>query len=307
MKNKAIIYLIAVCILLVSLSASLVACNPAKIEKVVGTYQLVLDTRTKYEQETVDNIEAYGREAYLVVTGDDYGYYVYKDDDTPAFARKVKLEYSENDKNEITSVSFILGEGERSNSFFVDSNKETMLISRWRAATKLTDAYDIEYKKISKATDLSVVQKLYNDMPVFDYDLYQFNGMFYTEIDNGLQKNFSEYIYKYYLVDSATCKATLYYALKQDKTPVVQIDLAVSFERNDDTARPVTMTIGNDKYDLASGTPTRPVSVSVDGTIVDVNETMTPFYPDSIITDYNEYFNELISAYEESLKDESQE
>lgn len=107
------------------------------------------------------------------------------------------------------------------------------LIFRWSSASKLIDAYDIQYDKADKATDLSYVKKVYDDLPIFGYDLYDYNALFYAEITNGLQENYSKYIYKYYNIDSSKCKATLYYALRSDEKPVVVTDLNVTFEREE--------------------------------------------------------------------------
>lgn len=301
MKKKALL-LVVIFIFAIAFSSILVACNPEKMEKIVGTYKLVTDTRTKYEQDTVDNIAAYGREAYIVLTGEEYGYYVYKDNATSVFARKVKLEYTLNDKKEVSLVSFILGKGENRRSFNVDSKKNCKLISRWLSASKLIDAYDIQYNKVSDKTDLSTVREVYGDLPVFDYDLYQYNSMYYAEITNGLQKNFSKYIYKYYSVDTAKCTATLYYALRENKTPVVETNVAVSFIRNQETNSPVKMIIGDVEYDLTSGTPTRPVQVTVSGEVADVNEELYWFDTAEVASeDYDAYFQGLIAEYENSL------
>ena len=291
---------IALALTFVLLAAmSLVSCIPGKMEDIVGTYRLETDTVTKYEQETVDNIETYGRESYLVVTGKEMGYYVYKDKDTLAFAREVKFEYTVNDEGKVTSVGYVPGVGDRGRSFNVDVKKEVRLISRWPSASKLIDAFDITYKKISSATDLSAVREACGDLPVFGYDLYDYNSTFYAEIANGLDKHFSPYIYKYIAVDAAACKATLYYALKADKVPVVKTGIDVSFARNPENGKPVGMTIGTDEYDLTPGVPRREISLDVNGTTVDTYEELGWFNaPEVAPEDYDEYFRSLIEAYE---------
>ena len=153
MKKKALL-LVGILIIALTFSTVLVACNPDKMENIVGTYKLVVDTRTQYEQETVDNIATYGREAYIVLTGEDYGYYIYKDNDTPLSARKVKLEYTLNDENQVTLISYILGEGVNGKTFNVDSRDRIALISRWPSASKLIDAYDVRFNKVSDKTEL---------------------------------------------------------------------------------------------------------------------------------------------------------
>ena len=157
MKKKALL-LVGILIIALTFSTVLVACNPDKMENIVGTYKLVVDTRTQYEQETVDNIATYGREAYIVLTGEDYGYYIYKDNDTPLCARKVKLKYTLNDENQVTLISYILGEGVNSKTFNVDSRDRIALISRWPSASKIIDAYDVRFNKVSDKTDLSTVK-----------------------------------------------------------------------------------------------------------------------------------------------------
>ena len=302
MKRKVL--LLALLVLVTSVIASvLVACNPAEMEKIVGTYKLVTDKTTEYQQDTVDNIEKYGKEAYIVLTGSDYGYYVYKDNDTTAFVRKVKLEYTVNDENKVTSITYVLGEGQKPNVLNVNAQKKVSLVYRWTAATKLTDARDIQYDKISGATDLSSVKNALGEIPVFDYDVYQYHSMYKAELTNGLQKNYSDYIYKYYDVNAASCTATLYYALKSDATAVVVPNLTVSFGKDAETNKPISMTIGEDTFTFEIGTPHREVKVNIDGQEFDEYEELSWFSLDQ--TEYDDctsYFNSLIEEYVQSLQ-----
>jgi len=303
MKRKVL--LAALLVLVTAIIASvLVACNPAEIDKIVGTYKLVTDKTTEYQQDTVDNIEKYGKEAYFVLTGDDYGYYVYKDKDMTAFARKVKLDYTVNDENKVTSITYVLGEGQKSNTLNVNAqNDKVSLVYRWTAANKLTDARDIQYDKISDKTDLSSVKDALGEIPTFDYDVYQYHSMFCAELTNGLQKNFSDYIYKYYDVNAASYTATLYYALKSDETPVVVSNLAVTFGKNAETNKPISMTIGEDTFTFENGTPRREVKVNIDGQDFDEYEELAWFSLDQTgYTDYTAYFNSLIAEYKQSLQ-----
>lgn len=301
---KKVILSILILVFGLSLFTSFTACTPDKMEKIVGTYKLVTDTRTKYQQETVDNIEKYGREAYIVLTGGERGYYVYKDNETPAFAREVKLEYYKNDKGQVSTVCYMLKTGEKSKTFNVDSKKDVSLVSRWYSANKLMDAYDLTYKKISDATDLTAVKKNCGDLPVFGYGLYEYNSTFYAEIESQYQKNFNKYIYKYFAIDSSKCTATMYYALKSDKTAVVKTDLTVTFSKNPETDMPIKMTIDGVEYDLKTyGVPHREIIIDVSGTEVETYEELAWFnYPEVAPEDYEEYFNGLIEEYEQSLQ-----
>ncbi len=302
MKRK--ILLVALLVLATAIIASvLVACNPAEMEKIVGTYKLVTDKTTEYQQDTVDNIEKYGKEAYIVLTGNDYGYYVYKDNDMAAFARKVKLEYAVNDENKVTSITYVLGEGQKPNVLNVNAQKKVSLVYRWTAATKLTDARDIQYDRISDKTDLTSVKDALGEIPVFDYDVYQYHSMFCAELTNGLQKNYSDYIYKYYDVNTASCTATLYYSLKSNETPVVVQNLAVTFGKNAETNKPTSMTIGEDTFTFEIGTPHREVKVNVDGEVFDEYEELSWFSLDQTeYADCTAYFNSLIAEYKQSLQ-----
>lgn len=300
MKNKVKIF-ITLFVLLLTFSTPFIACKAGKKENVIGTYKLVTDTRTAYQEETVNNIEKYGREAYLVLTDGDYGYYVYKDNYTSIFARKVKLEYTYNDEGKISLVSFQTEEGKTSKTFNVDSRDRVALISRWPSATKHIDAYDIQYNKVDKATDLSYIKKLYADLPVFDYGVYEYNGLYYAQLTNGLQKNFSEYIYKYYLFDTAQCKATLFYALKSDETPITVNNLPIVFTKNQETNKPIGVTINNVEYSLEYGFPSRQVKVNVNGEEVEVSEELYKNYSELSPDEYESYFTGLIEEYKNSL------
>lgn len=298
MRKVLITLLIASFVL--SISIGLVACTPAKMGDILGTYKLVTDTSTAYQQETVDNIETYGRTAYLVVTGKDMGYYLYKDNDTEAYVREVKLEYSKNDENEVTSVTFITGEGEKQKSLHVDVKSKTMLVSRWNSATKLINAYNIEYERISEKTDLSTIKKDFGDVPVYGYNLFGYNGLYKAELYNSLNKNFSDYIYKYISIDSATCKATVYFALKSDKTAQVTRDLDVTFVCGEDSYIPHTIKIDTDEYIYYNGTPRKSVKVVVSGEEIDAYETLSYADPNEI---NEENLKRLIDEYEKSIQE----
>ena len=235
--------------------------------------------------------------AYIVLTGESYGYYVYKDNDTPVFARKAKFDYSKNDEGQVVSTTYILGEGQKSHVLSIHAQKTVSLVYRWTAATKLTDACELQYDRVSSAIDLSSVKNVFNELPVFDYDVYQYNSMFCAELTGGLQKNYSEYIYKY------SCTATLYYALKTDQTPRAIPELAVSFDRNSETDKPTSMTIGDNTFTFEIGTPHREVKVNIDGEEFDRYEELSWFsLSQTEYADYESYFRSLIDAYKESLK-----
>lgn len=190
----------------------------------------------------------------------------------------------------------------------MDSKNEISLISRWPSANKLIDAYETQYKKVSDKTDLSHVKTVYGDIRVFDFNVLQYDSLFCEELGNGLQKNYSLYVYDYYDVDAAAKTATRYYALKSDKKPVVVENLKVGFVRNEENDKPIKMIIGENEYSLENGTPQRQVVVDVDG--VQADETLSLSWMNYLLlkkSDYETYFNGLISEYEKSLVPETEE
>lgn len=71
-----------------------------KMEDAKGTYLLtnyvIIDADT---EENLDQLELKGMQVYLVVTGADKGYYVYKDNDTAAYYREVFMSYEYNEED----------------------------------------------------------------------------------------------------------------------------------------------------------------------------------------------------------------
>lgn len=304
-KIKSIVLVIA---LLAALASVFVGCIPAKLEKIVGTYKLITDTNQKYEQETVDRIETYGIESYLVITGNDYGYYVYKDNYSSVTCKEVSLSYAKNDDDEITSVTYSTGVSTDQHSFNVNAqNDGTFLVASWPSASKLIDAFEKKYKKVSDATDLSYVKTLYPDMPVYPYATYIYDGMYYAEIATP-NTNFADYIYKFYDVDVPGGSATCYYALKSDKTPITERNLPLTFIRNESTSKPETMKIGEISFALENESPVRELTIPIQDVNADVKEYLYQFYDPDINPDdgYEAYFLGLIEEYEKSLQEKAE-
>lgn len=298
---KKILSSISAIVLLLLSATSLTACNsPAKMEKIVGTYELVTDTITKYEQESIDRIETYQKEAYLVLTGEESGFYAYKDKDTSPYAIEIKIEYFKNDNDQVSSIRYVTGSGEKPNSLNVDAKDDVALVSRWPSANKLMDAYEIKYKKISDSVNLSEVKNAFGNLPVFAYGLFAYNCLYSAEIGNQLG-NYSEYIYKFIDLDSANQKATIYYALKSDRMPVVKTDVNVVFVKDTEKESVIRIKIGEDEYELSTGLPRKNITLYVDGTLCETYEELCFRYDLVGSVDYEAYFREIIAEYEKSL------
>lgn len=296
--------------LLVSFAAVFAGCTPAKMSKVVGTYELIIDTNQRYEEETVDRIAEYGVKSYLVLTDGDYGYYIYEDKYTSVTCKTVKLSYNKNDDDKITSVTYTADIYRKTSSYNVDARDGTVyLVARWPSASKLIDAYERQYKKVSKATDLSYVKTVYKGLRAFPYATSEYNRLFYAEIAKPYA-NYSDYIYKFYDLDVINGKATLYYALKSDLTPITEENLTLTFVRNEQTSVPEKIKISGVEFEINDLTFTRDVTVPLEeGITHDGQENMYAFYDENVKSpeDYDAYFLGLIEEYRSSSRSETEQ
>ncbi len=288
----------------IAISSVLFGCTPEKLENVVGTYKLTVDTVTVYEKDKVDKIADSEIEAYLVVTGEEKGYYVFKSKYEPLNCKEINLTYVKN-TNVIISIRYNTKVGEKPTTLNVDSKEKVTLGSHWYQANKIQDAYEIEYEKVSGATDLSYVKELYPELPVFSYGTYDYDGHFYARILKP-NANFADYIYHHYDIDAANGTATEYYALKADKTPVKNENLKVTFEKSGEFGKLQKIIIGDTEYSLENKSIEREITVDIQGVEADVREVLyksSMFSSDSeglIYENYEELFHTMIEEYERS-------
>ena len=132
-----------------------------KLSKVKGTYQLTSYTRTNGKTNAViDYLSRDGYQAFLVVTGENEGYYVSRDNETEASYRKVSLTYtySTEDSSKLEYVTYRFA-GSDEQKLGVSYN--TLNFSR--PAIKLSetiysDGLSMTWTRADKAVDLSYVQ-----------------------------------------------------------------------------------------------------------------------------------------------------
>ncbi len=253
MKRFSIV--IAVLMVAVLCLAGLTACypsKPAKLDKVVGTYELIDFTRTyssvnaetgESESQVTDYIADKGVKAYLVVRADGTGYYVYQDNDTPLSARIVKITYSYDEEDPTLVESIVYDNGTASTGDGYPGKGREPLGVYFKGRTKvlsyslpalsgkiLKRAYSqsVKYSRVDNATDLSYVQKqLGKTLAVADYEVAGLSGVFYYQ-----SPYTPEYPYVYYMIDlrAADKKADVYYMFKEDEVPQERRDLTVSFD-----------------------------------------------------------------------------
>ena len=157
------------------MSFTLVSCyvsRPAAMSKLKGTYALTKYTYKEKDAEgdPIDKIKAEGIVAYLVVTGEDYGYYVYKDDASDIIVQKVKVTYVYDDE-EPTLVKEITYDNGLSiaTTPYPGSGKEVLGLNFKLFSKTLNNTYNavfsrnfsqsVSYKKVSSKTDLSYASK----------------------------------------------------------------------------------------------------------------------------------------------------
>ena len=219
-----------------------------KMKDVKGTYKLTRFVRTpKYDKGqtpiTTDYIVDKGYEVYLVVTGTGTGYYVHKDNDTVAYSREIPMSYEYNAEDSskveyVTSSASLFGEDTRygvtknglNRSLSALSIPETIFNKAYTSKS-----FGINWKKVSKATDLSYAKSQLGALVEYDQTGYDKRGIYEMTTYDAEGVSIVEDPYQYYFVVIDTAKGTttvkVYYALKSDLTPV---EKTVSFAANSD-------------------------------------------------------------------------
>lgn len=168
---KKIIPIILIVVLVIAMAAVLVACNPTTMDKVKGTYKLRVNT---VGEQATDLIIKNEIEAYLVVTGGESGYFVYKDSSTPLTVKEVKLTYKLNTDNaeKVEKVTIEDTQGwinDRigcSNNFFVDKDSNNVRLTyQQKKFGKLIDEKTTTYYKVDESTSLSYVKSKLGELP----------------------------------------------------------------------------------------------------------------------------------------------
>lgn len=282
MKKKIIGILVAVCLLatLLALTACYVS-RPDTIENVAGTYKLAEFTRTpKAETEEEQNnpdarkediIKQKGIEAYLIVKADGRGYYIYKDNDKPLYAREVKItfDYDEDNKEQVKEIHYtwdtsITGDGYPGRgkeplgvNFSKSSKQLTYYLPSWDGLLiKREYSQQVRYERISSKTDPTP----YYSGKIPAYELANMDGIHvYNE---GYYNDNAPYYY--YLIDLnvVTMKANVCYLAKNAdaQTVLSNVDVAYLTQSEEEAAAEghspnLILMIGTEKYEAYLGAP----------------------------------------------------
>ena len=170
------IILVAMCFTLTSCYVS----HPTAMKKLVGTYELTKFTRkakdADSEADPDDLIKEKGIVAYLVITGEEYGYYAYKDNETPLTVKQVKInyEYDDEDITKVRSITYIDGVFTNGTKY-PGAGSELLGVNfrlfkrelnySFQAVLGNKFAQSVLYKKANKATDLKFVEKKLGSLP----------------------------------------------------------------------------------------------------------------------------------------------
>ena len=286
-KILSTIVLVAVAALLV---IGLCACQPAKIEQVEGTYELVTFSRsypdkmpeveegqTPPEQTYTkhDYIKEASIKAYLVVKKDGTGYAVYSDSQTELFVRAIKITFNKDSDHpdKINTIVYTDGTNKQSNhtavsrgiddipgtgaeNLYVNAGKEMQL----KRSDPMYDgllihrnyAQDVVYKKIGGETDLSLVnKKLSKNLASPVYELQGLDRE--IAVIGGYYDDTFPYVYFGMRIDPAAQTATLYYAEKTDGIEVVRQGQPVTYRVDETTSRFILTVNGREYYSYVAG------------------------------------------------------
>lgn len=224
-KNIALI--LAAVLIASMLCLMLVACNPAKLNKITGTYQLTMYSRqAKSGSDNENLIEKWGITAYLVVRDDGTGYFVYESNDVDLTAIAVSLEYTY-DTDDVQKVRSIkVTDAKKFSDTYLGwynnlkvnykGRKESYLTCSKIALGSLSPSSgSTTYTRVDKATDLSYVQKqLGKDItPLSNDNLARLHGLFQMTYGIGEE---DVYAYRFASVNVVDNTVTIYSALKED-------------------------------------------------------------------------------------------
>lgn len=245
MKKTFVVSILIFCVLCI---VALTGCTAEKTDKVVGTY--VLSTKTTQavdEQTATDYIAINEITEYLVLTGKEKGYRVYKDKNTTLYCTEVKIEYSENDKKKLNSVLIYpdVSDEDDSDLLYVDSKSGGIKLVYVRQGINssihsLRYTYTTEYTKISSDVSLKAVEKeLGTSLNVVPYELTACHGLCSFDVFEE-----DKYIYAFAYFDLFGKTAKIYYAEKSDSVQRT-LDLALSYDLS-----AKTLTVGEYQFDF---------------------------------------------------------
>ena len=251
---KKIALVILTIILTVFSIGMLAACNPETVEKIKGTYKMSVNTTGN---EDYDLISANDIEAYIIVTGSESGYFVYKDVSTPLTVKEVELVYWKNNNDKVTQVEIKDNQGwvkskiGSFNKLFVNKTSDGMELKyEQKKVGDIISRKNTVYNRVSESTTLSYVKGVFGEsIPsvVKNDDASLIHGVWNVDENDG------KYVYRYMDFNVLTNKATDYYVEAGSKTiSKATYDFTVGdFVANEETGEKIAKVIvTTDKEDV---------------------------------------------------------
>ena len=249
MKKRCFIFILTA-IFAITMFATLVACENADKNDIKGTYELT--TWDYYYEDNVatDIMERDEIKAYVVITGQDKGYYVYQSKSTPLYCRQVKVElgYSSSDPEKVIMVRLKDGMG-WSMSFTTSKTSKDVKLKDHKIKFLDQKKSLKEFTRISKATDLSTVNKEVGaTLTYVDYEHAPFDCWYEYVYETSKPEHYEDverYVYYFVKTDVTTNKATTYYCLKSDLVQrTTTLDTSLDLAQN-------TFTVGEDTFSIS--------------------------------------------------------
>ncbi|MCI5819933.1 MAG: hypothetical protein MRZ86_05055 [Acidaminococcus sp.] len=223
---KKIIPVILIVVLIIAMAAVLAACNPTTMDKVKGTYKLKVNT---VGEQATDLIVKNKIEAYLVVTGGESGYFVYKDSSTPLTVKEVKLTYKLNTDNaeKVEKVTIEDTQGwinDRigcSNVFFVDKDSTGVRLTyQQKKFGKLIDEKTTTYLKVNDSTNFSYVKSKLGELPatIKNNDASRLHGVWEAVEEGSTTSKFFDF--------NAATNVVTEYSLKNGSQDIIKTEHA---------------------------------------------------------------------------------
>ena len=249
MKKRCLIFILTAIFAIISLT-TLVACENADKNDINGTYELTKWTIDYEDNVPTDIMERDEVEAYVVITGQDKGFYVYQSKSTPLYCKQVKveLEYSSTDPEKVIVVRLKDGMGWSMSFTTSKTSKDVMLKDK---NLKIFDqkASLKEFTRISKATDLSAVNaKVGQTLTYVDFEYAPFDCWYEYVYETSKPEHYADverYVYYFVKTDVKTNKAKAYYCLKSDLVQrTTTLDTSLDLAQN-------TFTVGADTFSIS--------------------------------------------------------
>lgn len=203
-----------------------------KMRVVKGTYKLTQYTYTPqyepkdgYVAKTYDyvNGEEYKFEDYLIVTGEERGYYVHKSADGDSYIKEIKLRY-EYDTVDTRKINYVIYNDSITNNADTGINRLGVMRNSFNYSKSAidytlplskkdvrTESISVSWKKITRSDDVSRVTRLFDDLKYYDFASFGRRGVYELIPKDGQT---SGYDYFYYVIDTpqAGWSAAAYYS-----------------------------------------------------------------------------------------------